>query len=64
MRLRRLRIELAATTRTPEEEAAIRARMAEHIKTNRLMSLSPGVPDCFWREEERMGEQVRVLVAA
>jgi hypothetical protein len=62
MQLRELGIEPPRKIRTPEEEEQQRAAWAEHARIGRLVTLSPGVPDWFWMEDEKMREKVRVLV--
>jgi hypothetical protein len=63
MRLRELGIELPRTT-TPEEEAEIRARMAEHIVRQRRMTLTNGLVAWLWDDEDKLRERARAAVAA
>jgi len=63
MRLRELGIELPCSTRTPEEEAQIRARMAEHIVRQRRLTLTPGLVAWIWDDEDKLRERARARVA-
>ena len=64
MRLRELGIELPCSTRTPEEEAQIRAGMAEHIVRQRRLTLTHGFVTWVWDDEDKLRERARATVAA
>jgi hypothetical protein len=64
MLLRKLGIEPAAATRAPEEEAQMRARMAERITLQRRMTLTPGLAAWLWEDEHKLRERARLIVAA
>lgn len=64
MLLRELGIGPPRATRTPEEDARLTAQLAEHVKTSRRLSLTPGLVAWLWDPPEKLRETARATVAA